>query len=104
MTYRSLDLQPVTRTPEIAQLQHQQQYRFAQEQTMLAQQTVRQAREQAQKTIRKDEAAGVAIRDRAPDKRRPGGERNDKRDGRQAPPAKEPNLHPYKGKHIDLTL
>ncbi len=102
MSFRSLDLQPVTRTPEVAQLQHQQQYRPAQEQMMLAQQTVRQTKELAQKTIRKDEAAGAAIRDREAEKRRPDG-RNGKRDGRKAP-AKEPNLHPYKGKHIDLTL
>lgn len=104
MTYRSLDLQPVTRTPEIAQLQHQQQYRSTQEQMMQAGMAVRMAREQAQRTTRGEEASGAAIRDReARGQREPGGKQGKRKEGR-AQAAPEANLHPYKGRHVDLTL
>ncbi|HEY8528852.1 MAG TPA: hypothetical protein VIL22_04115 [Paenibacillaceae bacterium] len=104
MTYRSLDLQPITRTPEIAQLQHQQQYRSTHEQMMQAGMSVRMGREQAQRTNRGEEAAGAAIRERESRAKREPGQGQGKRKESEAKAAREANLHPYKGRHVDLTL
>jgi len=104
VTFRSLDFQPITRTPEIAQLQHQQQYRSTHEQMMQAGMSVRMGREQARKTNRGEEASGAAIREREPQgKREPGRGRGQRKEA-QAKSAREANLHPYKGRHVDLTL
>ena len=104
MTYRSLDFQPITRTPEIAQLQHQQQYRSTQEQMMQAGMSVRMGREQAQRTNRGEEASGAAIREREPRSKREPGQGQGKRKEAKGMSAEEGNLHPYKGRHVDLTL
>lgn len=105
MSYKPIDLQTsLPRTLEMSPLQQQQQQRPAMEQAALGQQAVKQAEKQAQSNTKLESAGKRSISEKEPRERkkhasarkRGGGESEAGDDGRSA--------HPYKGKHLDITL
>jgi len=106
MSYKPIDLQTsLPRTVELSPLQQQQQMRTALEQEALAQQAVKQAEQRARSNAKLEEAGGRTISDREPRERRQEpkpfkGRREREADGE----AGEKPAHPYKGKHLDITL
>jgi len=105
MTFKSLDLQmSIPRTPEASGLHGQQLHRPVAEQQMLANHTAKETEERRHKNAEVEETGGQKIRD----ERQPGSGRQQgqRRQGKQDadPVQAQPGIHPYKGKHIDISL
>ncbi|GBF72027.1 hypothetical protein PA598K_00257 [Paenibacillus sp. 598K] len=106
MTYRSLDLQmSIPRTPEAGGIQSQMMNRPSLEQQQLASETTKTAEQLRHKSGEVGEAAETAIQDEQHG--HPGGRdmkqnhsEAEQEEAKDAPPAP----HPYKGKHIDISL
>lgn len=106
MTLRSIELQvAIPRTSEVGQIQNQLAQKPAYDQNQLAQQSAKKADEQLKKSNEIDQAFELQIRD---EEQKQGGGRNDQKRERkkdeQAEPGQTVSVHPYKGRHIDLTL
>lgn len=106
MSYKPIDLQTsLPRTVEMAPLQQQQQQRAAMEQAALGQQAVKQAEKQAQSNTKLESANQRSISERDPrEPRKPDAKRKRRQGEDGEPDEEEKSAHPYKGKHIDITL
>jgi hypothetical protein len=103
VSYKSIDLQAsLPRAAELTPLAHQQQQKSATEQSLLGQQAVKSAEQQAQRKTKTESAAKGEITDRQPR----GGGRQPAKGQRKADATvlEEDNRseHPFKGKHIDF--
>ncbi|MBB6675538.1 hypothetical protein [Cohnella nanjingensis] len=108
MSFKPLDLQTsIPRSVELTQLHQQQQQRPALEQAALGEQAMKRAERQAQQKTKTEGAAGRNISEREPKEgqRRPKAPsaREDGGDD-EAKPQVNGTEHPFKGRHIDLTL
>jgi hypothetical protein len=110
MTLRAIEMQiALPRTTEAAHVQNQLSQKPVLDQSMLAQENLKQAEQQQKRANEVDKASTMLIKEddarrEQESKRRQGGAR--KAQGKQASDvtgAKLPD-HPYKGRHIDLTL
>lgn len=81
--------------------QHHQQ-RSAAEQSMLGQQSVKAAEQQARRSVKTESASGDTISERQPRNRNPRSLTSKKQANEQAPEVSQVSEHPYKGKHIDF--
>ncbi|WP_339241615.1 hypothetical protein MKX40_11315 [Paenibacillus sp. FSL R5-0517] len=104
MSFKAVELQiAVPRTSEAGRYQSEAQQRPITDQNLLAEQTTKEANEARQRSEAMDETSQTSVRD---------GQTNDGNqqsgsDGQQTVEAQEtvkPAEHPYKGKHIDLSL
>lgn len=104
MSYKPIDLQTsIPRSAELSPLQHQQQQRSATEQSILGQQSVKDAEHQAKRSPKTAEStSNGGITEQEPRKRGHQFEQNKKRREGQTPQESVPSEHPYKGKHIDF--
>ncbi|SEK21925.1 hypothetical protein [Paenibacillus sp. OK003] len=104
MSFKAVELQiAVPRTSEAGRYQSEAQQRPVIDQNLLAEQTAKEANEARQRSEALDETAHTDIRD--------GQSRNkEQQSGSNEPEATsaletvKPAEHPYKGKHIDLSL
>jgi hypothetical protein len=107
MNVRPIEMQiAIPRTPDASQMAHQQMERPVFEQTLAQQQRLKEASEQLQKTAKLDKAEQAVIRDEERE-----GSPGQQHGGKRRPKEKEPPRnrageaqHPYKGRHIDLSL
>jgi len=108
MSFKSLDLQvSIPRTPDASSMQSQQMLRQAADQTKLAAASAEQTIELRHRNTEVEESSGQTIRDR--EGRRQNGQQKGRGQGERGTHggarAREPgSAHPYKGKHIDITL
>lgn len=102
MTYRSLDLQiSIPRTPEAGGLQSQMMNRPMIEQQKLADESLKTTEQLRQKSSEVEETLETAIRD--DQQGQSSGEQD--RQGAETDAEKEvPAPHPFKGRHIDISL
>ncbi len=103
MSYKPIDMQvSMPRSVEMTPLQHQQQQRSATEQSLLGQQAMKTAEQNAARSAKTESTEGGTISERQPrerDKRRKTGKNASAQE--QSEEEKVPE-HPYKGKHIDF--
>ncbi|MFS0727868.1 hypothetical protein [Paenibacillus sp. 1P07SE] len=106
MTYRSLDLQiSVPRTPDAGGLQSQMMNRPIMEQEKLAEESLKTEEELRRKSSEVEASAEPAIRDDEKGRGGSGQQRHAQGETEENHPPKEsPAPHPYKGKHIDISL
>ncbi|MBB6636729.1 hypothetical protein [Cohnella thailandensis] len=105
MAYKPLDLQvSMPRTLELSPLQQQQQQRPAMEQAMLGQQAVKQAEKQARSNTKAEGAAKRSISDKEPKERKKMSSIRNKPNAEEREGADPASAHPYKGKHLDISL
>ncbi len=103
MSYKSIDLQAsLPRTVEMSPLQHQQQQRSATEQSLLGQQVVKNAEQQAKRSTKMESTSNGTISERQPRNRNKHSSSSNKQSHEQAPDESKISEHPYKGKHIDF--
>ena len=105
MTFKSLDLQmSIPRTPDASGIHSQLLQRPVAEQHMLASNASKETEQLRHKNTEVEEAGGQKIRD----ERQQGsnGQRGGGRQGKggDEPDSAQPSIHPYKGKHIDISL
>jgi len=102
VSYKSIDLQvSLPRSVEMTSLQQQQQQRSATEQTLLGQQSVKEAEHNAARSTKAESASNGTISERQPRHRN---KQSPSKNKNQESPEEENKLpeHPYKGKHIDF--
>ncbi|KIL35311.1 hypothetical protein SD71_14875 [Cohnella kolymensis] len=104
MSYKSIDLQvSIPRSAELTPLQHQQQQRPATEQSLLGEQTVKDAERQAKRSPKTAESTGNGgITERQPRNRNGQSSQHKKQRHERASEDTASAVHPYKGKHIDF--
>ncbi len=103
MSYKSIDLQTsLPRTAEMSPLQHHQQQRSATEQSLLGQQAMKTADQQAKRSVKMESASNGTISERQPRHRNKQASAAKKQTHEQAQEDNSPSEHPYKGKHIDF--
>jgi hypothetical protein len=103
MSYKSIDLQTsLPRAAEMAPLQQHQQQRSASEQSLLGQQAMKVAEQQAKRSVKMESASGGTISERQPRNRNQQSSSSKKQALEQAPEDSHVSEHPYKGKHIDF--
>lgn len=106
MSYKPIDLQTsLPRTVELSPMQQQQQTRSAMEQAALGQQAMKQAEHRARSNAKLENSGGRTISDKEPRERR----KDPKTRKQQDNESKETDAggmpaHPYKGKHLDISL
>ena len=105
MSYQSIDLQAaLPRTAEMSPLAQQQQNKGMTEQAMLAQHGLKDAERQARRMAQTEQSAKSEISDREHrDNERQQGQRK-RHAGEEEQHRESRSEHPFKGKHIDLTL
>lgn len=105
MAYKPLDLQvSMPRTVELSPLQQQQQQRPAMEQAALGQQAVKQAEKQAQSNTKTEGASKRSISDKEPKERQQSSSNRKKRSSKEQEGTERMSEHPFKGKHLDISL
>jgi hypothetical protein len=103
MSYKSIDLQSsFPRTAEMSPLQHQQQQRPATEQSLLGQQVVKTAEQQARRSVKTDSTSNNTVSERQPRNRSKQSTSSNKQGNQEATEEDRVSEHPYKGKHIDF--
>jgi len=104
VSYKPIDMQvSMPRSVEMTPLQHHQQQRSATEQSLLGQQAMKTAEQNAARSAKTEAAEGGTISERDPrerNKRDRGAKKNSSQD--QAIEESKVPEHPYKGKHIDF--
>lgn len=106
MSYKPIDLQTsLPRTLELSPMQQQQQQRSAMEQAALGQQAAKLAEKQAQSNSKLESAGKRSISEKEPRERKkqPSIRKNGGQDDAESA-EEERSAHPYKGKHLDITL
>jgi hypothetical protein len=83
-------------------LQQHHQLRSAIEQSMLGQQAVKVAEQQARRSVKMESASGGTISERQPRNRNPQTSSSMKQANEQTPEDSHISEHPFKGKHIDF--
>lgn len=108
MSLKGVEMQiAVPRTSEATHIQHQLNQKPAQDQTMLASQQTKEAEMRKRKSAEVEQSAFLHVKDEDAGTSNGGsGGRGRKRDRRGESPsgAAADMTHPYKGKHIDITL
>jgi len=105
MTFKSIDLQmSIPRTPEASGIHGQLLHRPVAEQQLLANNAAKETEELRHKNAEVEETGGQKIRDdrEQSSSRQQGQKRHGKPD--DDPANAQPSIHPYKGKHIDISL
>jgi hypothetical protein len=104
VSYKSIDLQTsLPRVAEMSPLQHQQQQRSATEQSLLGQQSIKDAEHEAKRSVKTDATTNSTISERQPrDRNKQPANQNKKQSSEQETEESHPSEHPYKGKHIDF--
>lgn len=103
MSFKPIDVQTsIPRVMELSPIQHQQQQRSATEQTLLGQQVVKHAEEQANRSTKTESTSNGTISDRDP-RNRNHHSSDSRQDQNHSPEETKQAEHPYKGKHIDFT-
>ena len=106
MTLRSIEMQvAIPRTNEAGQIQNQLSQKPVYDQNQLAQQSAKKAAEQLKKSNEVEQAADMQIRDE--EQKQGGGQKQQRRERgkkEQAAHGHTVPVHPYKGRHIDLSL
>ncbi|WP_440118851.1 hypothetical protein [Paenibacillus sp. QZ-Y1] len=104
MSFKAVELQiAVPRTSEAGRYQSEAQQRPITDQNLLAEQTAKEANEARQRSEALDETAHTAVRDgQSKDKEQQSGSHEP--DSALSEDIVKPAEHPYKGKHIDLSL
>jgi len=105
VSFKSLDIQvSLPRAAEMAPLQHQQQQRATNEQSLLGQQALRTAEQAAARAQKAESASKAGISDRqAGGRERKSSSGSGKRQQETAQDGAHVSEHPYKGKHIDFS-
>ncbi|QLG41370.1 hypothetical protein MKY42_12120 [Paenibacillus sp. FSL W7-1088] len=104
MSFKAVELQiAVPRTSEAGRYQSEAQQRPVIDQNLLAEQTAKEANEARQRSEALDETAHTDIRDGQSRNKEQQSGSNEPEATSALEPAK-PAEHPYKGKHIDLSL
>ncbi|THF81240.1 hypothetical protein [Cohnella fermenti] len=105
MAYKPLDLQvSMPRTVEMSPLQQQQQQRPAMEQAALGQQAVKQAEKQARSNTKAEGAEKRSISDKEPKQKQKQASTRKKTNPDDPEGTENVSAHPYKGKHLDISL
>ncbi|MCD9023389.1 hypothetical protein [Cohnella silvisoli] len=103
MSYKSIDFQAsLPRTAEMSPLQHHQQQRPATEQSLLGQQAMKTAEQQAKRSVKTESTSNGTISERQPRNRNKASTSSKKQDNEQVQEESHVSEHPYKGKHIDF--
>ncbi|SCZ04254.1 hypothetical protein SAMN05720606_11755 [Paenibacillus polysaccharolyticus] len=104
MSFKAVELQiAVPRTSEAGRYQSEAQQRPVTDQNLLAEQTNKEANEARQRSEAMAETSHTSVRDGHAD----GRDQHSGTDGREMMDEQEhlkPAEHPYKGKHIDLSM
>ncbi len=105
MTFKSIDLQmSIPRTPEASGIHGHMQHRPQAEQQLLGNMAAKETEKLRHKNTEVEESTGQKIRD---DRQRDSNGQHDERrhgKGHEEQAAAQPSIHPYKGKHIDITF
>ncbi|MFB9273583.1 hypothetical protein [Cohnella cellulosilytica] len=104
MSYKPIDMQvSMPRSVEMTPLQHHQQQRSATEQSLLGQQAMKTAEQNATRSAKAESAEGGTISERDPRERGKRGQagQHASAEEQHGEEHKAPE-HPYKGKHIDF--
>lgn len=104
MSLKGVEMQvAIPRTNEATSIQNHMNQKPAHDQAMLANQTVEHSEKNRKKSSEVDASASLHVKDDGGGSRGRNGSSG--REARQetAPPGKE-SAHPYKGKHIDISL
>ncbi len=106
MTLRSIEMQiALPRVNDAGNIQHQLAQKPAYDQNMLAMQTAKQAEMQLKRSTEVDEAHTRMIgEDEGSEEREDSGRQQRGRRQASADRKAAQSVHPYKGKHIDLSL
>ena len=106
MSYKPIDLQTsLPRTVELSPMQQQQQTRSAMEQAALGHQAMKQTEHRARSNAKLENAGGRTISDKEPrERRKDPSTRKRGEDEDKEPDGDELPAHPYKGKHLDISL
>lgn len=106
MSYKPIDLQTsLPRTLELSPMQQQQQQRPAMEQAALGQQALKQAEKQAQSNSKLESAGKRSISEREPRERKKQASVRKSGSGMLSESADDERpSHPFKGKHLDISL
>ncbi|MCS7461868.1 hypothetical protein N0M98_17160 [Paenibacillus doosanensis] len=106
MSLRPVELQiALHKNDEAGARQHHMNHKPQQDQTMLAAEAVKQAEKERQTTGVSEQIHHASVKDKPRDKQGgSGGKHAGKRSAAEAGPSAERGEHPFKGKHIDLSL
>jgi hypothetical protein len=107
VSYKPVDLQTsLPRTLELSPMQQQQQQRSAMEQAALGQQAMKKAERQARSNAKLESAAKRTISEKEPREREkhPSGRKGGRQGDSEPGEGEEKPAHPYKGKHLDISL
>ncbi|MBD2845260.1 hypothetical protein IDH44_08660 [Paenibacillus sp. IB182496] len=106
MTFRSIDLQmSVPRAPDSAALQNQMMQKPVADQAQLNQETAKKAELERQRSVNVGEVSDLHVQDEES-----GGKQSGDQHRRSSPRVQEteeqktPSEHPFKGRHIDISL
>jgi len=109
MTLRAIEMQvALPRTTDAGNIQNQLSQKPVMDQSMLAQESLKQAEHEQKRTTKTEQASNLLIREedarREQNSRRQGGNRKAPGNQPSADSGKKLPDHPYKGRFIDLTL
>ncbi|WEK56164.1 MAG: hypothetical protein P0Y55_08985 [Candidatus Cohnella colombiensis] len=103
MSYKPIDMQvSIPRTLELSSLQHHQQQRAANDQTLLGQQGQKTAEHEAKRSQKAESASQHGINDQESHQGNGQHSGNKKNNSEEQTEGTVPAQHPFKGKHIDF--